>query len=101
MMVQQVLAGGDLPAGLADVFLVLISKSEHSTYIAQFRSISLCNVLYKVLTKVIINRLKDFLSDPIALVQSSFIPGCQMIDNVIICQDSFTLSCASQEKKEA
>lgn len=40
----------------------------------------------KIVTKMIVNRLKLVLRDMIALNQASFISGRQGIDNVIICQ---------------
>lgn len=36
---------------------------------------------------MLVNRLKEILCDIISLNQSSFIPGCQSVDNVIICQE--------------
>lgn len=85
LIVQHVLAGGDLPEGLADVLLVLIHKMEHPSSIAHLCPTSLCNVMYKLIRKVITNRLKDVLSDLIDPAQLSFFPGRHMIDNIIIC----------------
>lgn len=60
-MVQQIMAGDALPTRLAEVLLMLIPKIEHPTALSQFRPISLCNVTYKIFTKLITNRLKDVL----------------------------------------
>lgn len=86
-MVQHVIEGGELPTRLAEVLLALIPKTEHPESIAQFRHISLCNVTYKIITKVITNRLREVMGDLIAPPQCSFIQGRQMVDNVIICQE--------------
>ena len=55
--------------------------------LAQLMSISLCNVGYKVITKTMTNRLKDIMASVIAPNQSSFVPGRQITDNLIINQE--------------
>ena len=48
------------------------------------RSISLCNVHYKVITKTLINKLKEIMPRLIAPNQSIIVPGHQVTDNVVI-----------------
>ncbi|OMO50810.1 reverse transcriptase [Corchorus capsularis] len=52
-----------------------------------FRPISLCTVAYKLITKVLVNRLGPLLGDLIGHLQSSFIPGRQAADNIFIAQE--------------
>lgn len=84
-MVQRVMEGGDLLMGLVEVLVVLIQKKEHPGTIAHFRPISLCNIAYNVITKLITNRLKVVIGGVIVPSQCSFIQRRHTIDNVIVC----------------
>ncbi|XP_028761232.1 uncharacterized protein LOC114719845 [Neltuma alba] len=68
--------------------LVLIPKIEHPSRLKDFRPISLCNVCFKILTKVLANRFKGVMNYLIRPNQCSFIRGRQGIDNIIIAQEA-------------
>ena len=52
------LNSASLPANLNHTFITLIPKVKNLEFVSEFRPISLCNVLYKIFSKVLENRLK-------------------------------------------
>jgi hypothetical protein len=82
--VLNVLRGGDIPEGWNDTMVVLIPKTSNPVKLKDLRPISLCNVLYKVISKVISNRLKIILPEIISPNQSAFVPGRIISDNILL-----------------
>ncbi|KAK6160713.1 hypothetical protein DH2020_004094 [Rehmannia glutinosa] len=74
----------EMPRGLYFTHIVLISKVKNSDYVSQFRPISICNVIYRIASKVITNRVRPLLVHIISETQSSFIPGRQITDNILV-----------------
>ncbi|XP_024642261.2 uncharacterized protein [Medicago truncatula] len=75
---------GQFPPTLNSTNIALISKGTEQKSMKDWRSIALCNVLYKLLSKVLANRLKKILSKCIADSQSAFVPGRSILDNALV-----------------
>jgi hypothetical protein len=62
----------------------MILKVDNPEKVAQFRSIGLCNVVYKVISKMLAIRMKGVLPDVISGHQSAFVLGRLITDNILI-----------------
>lgn len=70
------------------IFLALIPKDVNPTSFARFHPISLCNVSYKIISKIIANRLKPLLPLLISPNQGGFVEKKQMVDNILLVQEA-------------
>lgn len=66
----------------------LIPKVTTPDYISQFKPIGLCNVNYKILTKLLVQRIQPFMNKIVRPEQSSFVLGRQIVDNIVIIQEA-------------
>ncbi|XP_057441172.1 uncharacterized protein LOC130733113 [Lotus japonicus] len=87
--VEQCFVDPSLITRVNDTLLVLIPKVEAPERITQYRPISLCNVIYKMVTKIITNRLRKVMSDLVAPNQCSIVPGRHSYYNIVISQEVF------------
>jgi hypothetical protein len=82
--IKEFFATGHMPEVVNETVIVLIPKKDNPELLSDFRPISLCNVLYKVVSKCLVNRLRPLLQDIISPTQSAFIPGRLITDNALI-----------------
>ncbi|XP_061352346.1 uncharacterized protein LOC133297248 [Gastrolobium bilobum] len=77
----------DLVATINSTLIVLIPKENNPSQMSQFRPIYLCPVIYKVLSKIVVQRMFGLMDKIISPVQASFVPGRHIQDNIIIVQE--------------
>lgn len=80
---------GCMPEGVNNTAIVLIPKIEQPMELKDFRPISLCNVLYKVVSKCLVNRLRPMLNELVSEEQSAFVRGRMITDNALLAFECF------------
>lgn len=78
------LNSGQFPSALNHTYVTLIRKKKNSELVYDFRLISLCNVSYKLIFKVLANKLKGILLAIISPTQSTFVLARMITDNVLV-----------------
>ncbi|KAG6466891.1 hypothetical protein ZIOFF_075313 [Zingiber officinale] len=79
--------GAELPRGMASTTIVLIPKVDSAQRWRDFRPISLCNVSYKIISKLMAQRMASVLGKVISPAQSGFVPGRLISDNILMAQE--------------
>ncbi|GJT10477.1 hypothetical protein Tco_0857519 [Tanacetum coccineum] len=85
--VKEFFTNGVLLKEFNHTIIALIPKVSTPLRINDYRLISCCNVLFKCISKIISNRMKESLSNLISLNQSAFVPGRRISDNILLTQE--------------
>ncbi|KAL0427053.1 UNVERIFIED_CONTAM: LINE-1 retrotransposable element O protein, partial [Sesamum latifolium] len=87
--ILEFLRTGRLLKQVNTTLISLVPKVHNPTVVSEFRSISCCNVLYKIITKVIVQRMRGVLDKLISPSQNAFVPGRSIGDNILLAQELF------------
>lgn len=79
---------GKYTKGVNSTFIALIPKVTSPQQLKDFRPISLVGCMYKVLAKVLANRLRGVLGSVISESQSAFVKGKQILDGILITNEA-------------
>ena len=97
-VVQSFFRFGSLLPQMNHTFITLIPKRIGACNFNQFKPISLCNFYYKIISKILVNKLRPLLPKIIEPTQTAFVPGRWIIENVVLAQE--IVHCFSQSKKK-
>ena len=86
-MIQEIFEHHSIPPPWGITNLVLIPKIAHPETINQFHPISLCNTLYKLVSRIIVQRLKPYMAEIINPCQAGFVSRRRISDNIILVQE--------------
>ncbi|XP_075080386.1 uncharacterized protein LOC142165898 [Nicotiana tabacum] len=78
---------GEMLKVLNHTVITVIPKSSHATNVGAYRTIAGCNTVYKVISKMMCNRLRLVLPKLISESQSAFVAVRTIVQNILICQD--------------
>jgi hypothetical protein len=81
-LVEESRLRGRIIGTLNSTFLTLIPKENNPSTFGDYRTIALCNLCYKLITKIIANRIKPILSRTLSGEQLGFLKGRQILDAI-------------------
>ncbi|KAL0431458.1 UNVERIFIED_CONTAM: hypothetical protein Sradi_0771800 [Sesamum radiatum] len=85
--IQEFFQSGSLLQQTNATILALIPKVQLPIIVADYRPIACCNVVYKVITKVLVNRMKGVLDLIVDPSQNAFVPRWKISDNLLLAQE--------------
>ncbi|GJU13564.1 RNA-directed DNA polymerase, eukaryota [Tanacetum coccineum] len=97
--VSEFFASGHIPKGCNSSILALIPKIQNVNLVKDFRPIGLIRSIYKIITKILANRLVHVIPCLISEVQSAFVSNRQILDGPFILNE--LLSWCKLKKKSA
>ncbi|QHO00044.1 uncharacterized protein DS421_13g403050 [Arachis hypogaea] len=88
-VVQNFFDDGTIPKDINETIVVLIPKVDNPENLNRLRPISCCNFIYKIISRILVIRLKRILDIIVSPIQSAFVGGRMIQDNIVIVQEAF------------
>lgn len=85
--VKSIFSTGIMPEYLNKTLITLIPKCTSPESLNNYRPISLCNIVYKLVTKIIVGHIRHLLPSLVSPLQIAFVPGGKGVDNAILVQE--------------
>lgn len=76
-------SGGSIIKEINHSFITLVPKSKSASALNEFRPIAYCNVIYKIISKILTNRLQLIIPSIVSQNQTAFIKGRQITNNIL------------------
>ena len=87
--VKAIFSYGEVSEHLNDTLVIVIPKCQNPESLYNYRPISLYNSIYKIASKILVERIRHHINKLVSLIQTAFVPGRKGIDNVLIAQELF------------
>ncbi|XP_050220254.1 uncharacterized protein LOC126670541 [Mercurialis annua] len=85
--VQEAFTSGKILKQINATAISVIPKTNHAVSLNYFRHVACCNVLYKIISKVITNKLSPLLDKIISPNQSAFVPNRSIAYNIMLAHE--------------
>lgn len=86
-VVSDAFSSCSIPSGLNHTLIALVPKIDGPQHMINFRPISLCTTTYKIISKIIVSRIRPLMQNLISPNQVSYVPGRNISDNIMVAQE--------------
>lgn len=87
-----------MPKAITTLFLTLILKGDNPQEINDFRPICIIDSIYRILSKILANRIKNVMNILVSKSQTSFLAGRQMLDGILVVNEVLDFARHNKEK---